>query len=611
MPFSITTLRCRLDPELDAALFSYQERLGDQLISARAQLDVISALGASVTSAFSDPMRRSLDALLATADTSTEAVMDATLMVVGDSVADVEAAITDRFDLTVVGGRLILPGTSDLSPIQTFARVLGGFEEIFRVLPDLAGIVGSDSDTGSYAPSPLEITTRLVMVTTYLKRTITPATSCTPEIVVETEVTIGVDLPVLDSLASAGITEESLRIYLFWIGRPQATAATRSKSRLLGLTNAQFVDAVSVTSRENFFVSVIRDPVDIARVDSAFGDDATETLGRLTGPVSLFPSPEDMAALIRDSLRSSFPGSAGPSGLPDFSSPALSLLTVLDIDKTFRLDDLAASMVSQGGGTDAASQFAEAMGNAIRSQLAVISTIIREAQAVITGVLNQVVGLTSLVNMLLNDLANGLMDCLLGSSFSPAGSFASIDIGIGGIGGIGGAGSPGTPGASSSNPLDSILSLIEDQSSLITDFFRSISSLLGIVSDVSCSGGFTSSAVSSMPSFGGPIPCQADAARAAGFELPVFMQESLGITKVVMDVLTSLFDTVRTTMRGLRVTVNSLSLSLRLSLSRRSSAASASSLPSPPGSPGCASPQATRLAALLVQRSIEAFTPSV
>lgn len=564
---------------------------------------------------FASPLRTSLDAILAGAGTTTEGLIDATSLVDGEVVEDIEASIGDRFGMTIVNGRLISPGTRDLSAIQLFSRVLGGFEEIFRVLPDLSTIpITEDTDFRTYS-TPLEISPRFVMVTTYMKRTVTPETSCTAEVVVEQEITIGIDRPLGEAAASVGVAPQDVRIYIFWIGRPEATEATRRKSRILGLTNAQFVDAVAATSRQNFIVSVIPDPSEIARVAGAFGGDADAVVRRLTGPVELFPSPEDLAALIRDSLRRSTPGSAGPSGMPDFSSPGVAILSTLDIERTFGLESLADSLISQDGDNLAASQYAEAVGGAIKAQLAIISTILQEAQAVISRILNEITNLISLVNMLFNDMANGLLNCLMGTSFSPTGgSFASVSppsVGIGGIGGIGGPGSPGTPGSSTSNPLDGVLSAIETQTSSVTNFLGSVSTLLGIVSDVSCGSSFVSSASSTQPSFGGPLPCQADLAREAGFELPIAFQEVLGITKVVMDVLTSLFDTVRTALRGLRTTVSSLSLSLRVSLDRRNSSASASSLPSPFGSPGCAPPEATRLAALLVARSVAGFTPGV
>lgn len=611
MPFSLSTIRCRLDSGLDSALFDYQERLGEQLLAARAEMETLRTLGAALTSSFSDPLRARLDAILATAGTSTEGLIDATSLVDGDSPADVEAAVGDRFRITVVNGRLILPGTRDLSAIQLFARVLGGFEEIFRVLPDLAILpITDDTDSRTYS-TPLEVTPRFVLVSTYLKRTITPATSCSPEIVVETEVTLGTDLPLADAASSAGISVDDIRIYIFWVGRPEASESTRRKARILGLTNSQFVDAVAKVSRENFIVSVIPDPAEISRVAGAFGPDAADVIRRVDGPVELFPTAEDTADLIRRTLRGSFPGSAGPSGMPDYSSPGVAILGTIDIGRTFDLDRLAENLLTQSGDSPSAAEYAEAVGNTIRSQLLILQTLIPEAQGVIGGVLNEITNLLSVVNMLFNDMANGLLDCLFGASYSPmGGSFAlSGSLGVG-IGGIGGPGSPGTPGVSDSNPFDEILSLIEGQSTLITDFLGSVSTLLGLASDVSCGSSFVTSSSSLESSFGGPLSCQSDLARAAGFELPEVFQDSLGVTKVVMDTLTTLFDTVRVALRGLRMTTSSMSLSLRLSLERRNSSSSAGSLPSPLGSPGCAPPEATRLAALLVARAVAGFTPT-
>lgn len=606
MPISLSTIRCRLDADLDSALFSYQERLGDQLIRARAQLAALRSLGAAVSSEFSEPLRRDLDALLASADTSTEVITDTTRLCLGDTTTEREAAVSDRFAITVVGGRIIPPGDTSLSSISSLARVLGSFEAIFDLIPELADVVGSDSDPSLRPPSE---ESTFYLISTYINRTVTPATACTPEIVVEREITIGTDRPISESLASAGISSDELRLYVFWLGSPRATASSRAKARRLELSTSQFVDAVSSTNRSNFFVRVIADPTDISRVSSSFGDDASSVLRRVSGPIALFPSVGVLASYLSNSLRASSPGSVGPTGLPDFSSPALSLLTVLDVDKTFKLRDKAIALVEDGGETESAAAFAEAMGNAIRSQVEVISTIISEAQSVVSSVVNEVVALTSVVNMLLNDQSTGLMDCMLGPTFS-ASSLApsisgSLDVGLGSLG------TPGVPGASTSNPLEGILSTIENQSALLNTFFQSLSGFVGSLSDISCSGSFTSSAVASLVSSGMPFSCINDPVRDSNFEIPPVTMETLEVTQVVMGLLTQIFDTVRSNLRSLRLTTSSLSLSLRINLARRDSSFSASSLPSLPGSPGCASPEAARLAALLVARSIEGFTSPV
>lgn len=606
MPISLSTIRCRLDADLDSALFSYQERLGDQLIRARAQLAALRSLGATVSSEFSEPLRRDLDALLAVADTSTEVITDTTRLCLGDTVTEREAAVSDRFALTVVGGRVIPPGDTNLSAIASLARVLGSFEAIFDLIPELADVVSSDYDPSLRPPSDAST---FYLVSTYISRTVTPPTACTPEIVVEREITLGTDRPISETLASAGITPDELRLYVFWLGSPRATASARAKARRLELSSSQFVDAVSSTSRSNFFVRVISEPDDVSRVYSSFGDEASVVLSRVTAPVELFPSAAVLVSYLSNVLRASSPGSVGPTGLPDLSSPALSLLTVLDLDKTFKLRDMATALVDDGGDTESAAAFAEAMGNLIQSQVEVISTIVSEAQSVVSSVVNEVVALTSVVNMLLNDQSNGLMDCMLGSTFSSSSLAPSIsgslDLGLGGLG------TPGTPGASTSNPLEGILNTIEKQSELLNTFFQSLSGFVGSLSDMSCSGSFTSSAITSLTSSGMPFSCINDPVRDSDFEIPPVTRETLEVTQLVMGFLTQIFDTVRTNLRSLRLTTSSLSLSLRINLARRDSSFSASSLPSLPGSPGCASPEAAQLAALLVARSIKGFTSPV
>lgn len=610
MPTSLSTIRCRIDAELDAALFAYQERLGDQLIAIRSRLEALQAEGEALSSSVIDPLKTNLDYVLASADTSTTELMDSLLMVDPSSPSDLESTLGDRFDLTIVNGRYILPGTKDVSSIQLFARVLGGFEELYSVLPDLAEIpITDDSDSRTYS-TVLGISTRMVMVVTYLKVTTTPATSCTAEIVVTEEITVGVDISLSQASAISDVPVENLRIYIFWLGSPEATERNRSKARVLELTNAQFVDAVSLTSRENFIVSVIRDPADIPRLSGAFGDDAGDVVSRVTGPIEFFPSSEDIASSIRDSLRKS-PGSVGPSGFSDLSSPGVSVLSVIDVDSTFGLSKLAASLTySLSSLAGDAAAFAEALSNSIQSQIQVLTSAIEEAQQVVAEVLGNITNLMSLVQSLFNDISNGLLDCVFGSSFSLE-SFSSVGIpsSPGGIGGVGGLGSPGVPGASTSNPLDSVLSLVEGQSSVINSYISSVSGLVGSLSDLSCGSSFVDSSALLQPS--GPIRCQIDQSINDGFELPSLFEEVMGTTKVVMDILTSLFDGVRADLRSLKISIRSMSLSLRQSLDRRNSSFSAGSLPSPPGSPGCAPPEASRLASLLAQRAIAGFTEGI
>ena len=607
MPISLSNLRCRLDSEVDSALFSYQERLSDQLLSIRDRLTSLKSEGELLASTLLDPLESNLDYVLAAAGASTTSLMDSLSLVDPSSKVDMESTMGDRFNMKVVNGRYILPGTRDVSSIQVLSRVLGGFDSLYTTFPDLSDIpITDDSDSRTYS-TLLGLGSRMVMIVTYMKRTVTPATSCTPEVYVEEEVTVGVDIPLSRATSISGVSVDSLRIYIFWLGRPESTESVRSKSRVLELSGSQFVDAVSLTSRENFFVYVIRDPADIPRISGAFGDDASDVVSRIEGPIEFFPSPEDISLNLRNSLRAS-PGSVGPSGVPDLSSPSVSVLSVIDVDSTFGLSKLAASLTYSLSSLEGdVAVFAEALANSISSQIQVISAAMEEAQEVVASILGRVTNLLSIVNGLFNDLSNGLLDCVLGPSFS-TGSLAAAGIpsDSSGIGGIGGLGSPGTPGASTSNPLDSILSLIEDQSSLVTSYISSVSNLVGSLSDISCGSSFVDSAALLRSS--GPISCVTESPEYDGVEIPPLFEEVMGTTKVVMDLLTSLFDGVRSDLRGLKMSVRSMSLSIRPSLERRNSSFSSSSFPSPPGSPGCAPPEAARLASLLAQRAISGFS---
>jgi len=610
MPISLSTLRCRLDSELDAALFSYQERLGDQLLSIRSQLASLRTEGESLRESFLDPLRRNLDYVLASADTSTSEVMNSLSFVDPSSPADLEATIGDRFNLSVVNGRYILPGTRDIAPIKLLSRVLGGFDRIYDTFPDLDETpITDDSDSRTYS-TLLGVRTRMILVCTYIRVSVTEATSCTPEVRVEEEITVGVDIPLSRASLLAGVPIDQLKLYIFWLGNPESSESSRSKARVLGLTNSQFVDAVSLTNRDNFTVSVIRDPADIPRLSAAFGPDAPAVVSRVSGPIEFFPSSDDVALSVRSALRAS-PGSIGPSGVSDLSSPGVSIFSVINVDSTFGLSKIAASLTySLSSLSSDAAALAEALSNSISSQLQVITAAMEEAQQVVSEILGTLTNLLSLANSIFNDLSNGLLDCLFGSSFSSS-SFAPTGIPSvpSGIGGIGGLGSPGTPGASTSNPLETVLSLIETQSSLVNSYVSSVSSLVGSLSDLSCGSSFVSSSPLLQPS--GPLTCQIDSAIDSGFELPPLFEEALGTTKVVMDLMTTLFDGVRANLRSIKMSVRSMSLSLRASLERRNSAFSSSSFPSPPGSPGCAPPEASRLASLLAQRAIAGFTPEL
>lgn len=597
MPFSVKHIRCRIDPDLDDALFDFQERLGEQFLGAQSVLAELEAIAASVESGILDPGRSDLDQVLALADTSTEEMEDDMGLVISGTTEDVELSIGERYDINVINGRIIPDGDLDISAIQSLTRLSGTISDVLDLIPELSDVVADIGSERSYV-GEVEFPPRFILVATHIKTTITPATSCSPEIVVEEEIVAGIEVPISAAAASVGVSEEDLRLYIFWLGPPDAGPRLRARARSLGLTNSQFVDAVSLSSSEDFIVQVIN-PMDILRLIAVYGEDVDPLLSRVSGPIGL-----DQRRVL-DSILDIFgrsSGAASPAGHRDFSSPAATILSVIDIDKTF---DITATLAALGGGDSnlPATQFVAGISAALQSQLFALTLMLSQAQGVLAGVLARLSNLESLVFNIFSDLSNGVFDCLFGAAASGALGFPPV-----GVPGLG-AGSPGIPGVPSVNPLEGLISTIEGQSALVRAFVNSLGDLFGSISSISCMGGFLSGAFSVQGSVPG-LACVADTSLGAdldvSLELPASVLDAMGVIKEVMDFISSLFDFAIANLRTLRITATSLGLSLRATLSSRSASPSLGI-----GGGGCAPPEAVALASALQLRAAAAFTVDV
>lgn len=605
MPFSVKQIRCRVDPDLDEALFDFQERLGDQFLGAQSVLAELGAISASLESGLLDPARSDLEQVLAVADTSVEEMEDAMGLVVSGTTEDIESSIAARYGINVVNGRVVPDGELDISALSTLTRLAGGsIANVLDHIPELEDVpidVGADR---SFREG-VEFASRFIFVATYIKTTITPATSCTPEIIVEEEVTAGVEIPISDAAAAVDVSEEDLRLYIFWLGTPDAGPRIRAKARSLGLTNAQFVDAVSLTSSENFRVLKIDDPMDILRLIAAFGGDIDDILTRVPGPISIFEDPRQVIDAIRDTFgRSS--GGATSEGFRDFSSPAASLLSVIDLDKTFNISETLEGLRGADDGSSLpATQFIAGITGAVESQLLAFTLILNQAQGLLASVLTQLSNLESIVFNIFGDLSSGAFDCLFGAGFATSLGFPGVgDPTISGVGGVGGPGTPGTPGVPTSNPLDGLIGTIEGQSTLVREFTTSLNELFGSISSISCMGSFLAGAITSQSSFPNSfLDCASQQAEAAGLEIPEIVLDSIGVVKEIMDFVGNLFDFATSNLRALRITAIGLGLSLRQTLSSRSASPALGT-----GSGGCAPPEAARLTSILQLRASAAFT---
>ena len=622
---TIATLRCQTDIDIDSALSDYQDSLGVQLVQMREALAIVAQNAAVMESEFSGPLRSSLNAIFASADSSLDEFLDLAEIPVSGTREDMERSFADRYGLLIVNGRLILDGDVDLTPIRSLARKLGGLDGIYEKFPFLETTpISDDTGSSSFVPSPSFPVRAVVVYTRYVTKTL-PDTF--PEVTFTDEETLGVDIPIADVISS-GVSEADIRINVFWMGQPSLSEDVRRSFRALGLTNDQFVNAVSATDSDNFTVKSIINPMDIPRVSVAFGDDADSVLERASRPISLFNDPSDAARVLKKFVSRSVPGSAGSSGVRDMSSPASAVMSVLDVSKTFNIEEFADGLgVSTDPENLPATQYAEGISKSIKTGLEVSSSMFAEFQSTISAPLNSMSSLLSAAGALLGDTSSDVMDCILGSSFSPTLSYGATSApSVPSLGG----GTPGIPGVTVANPLEAALSTIEDKVETALVFLDGVSGVTGALQGASCTGSFLSGASGALsPDIPGLTTCAAVKEIDAGFSLPPFHADSLGVAKLITDTLTSVTSTFRMNIRMMRIQMVSMRLHIRDTVFRRGPTGDTSlpgipSVPSLPGIPdipgtpslpgatwpgqGCAAPEVSRLASLLKARSLEGFT---
>jgi len=573
---------------------------------------------------FSGPLRSALGAVLASGDSSLDEFLDLSGIPQGDTPDDLERAFDERYGITIVDGRLILDGDVDVSSIKTLARMLGGLSGIYDKFPFLGDHpVDDDLGSSSFVEAPSFPIQLLVVFSRHISSTI-PETF--PPVSFTDEEVLGVDVSLSSILDLPGVVESEVITNVFWLGQSSPVASARRKMRSLGLPGSYFVDAVSGSSSSSLVVNTIPNPLDIPRFSAAFGSSADAVLQRVTRPLSLFPDPSDAAEAITRFIQRSTPGGAGSSGVQDFSSPTSALMSVLDIGKTFNIDEFSDSLgVSTDPDNLPATQFAEGISKSIKTNLAVSNAMMAEFQSAVSGPLNSMLSLQSVANSLLNDPSGQVMNCVLGAGFSP-----SFDYGVPGVPSIG-AGTPGIPGVTTASALESALSTIENKVDFALSFLDGVSGVTGALQGVSCTGSFLSGSNSLTPSLPSFMPCAAERQEDLGFSLPPFHADSLGVAKIITDTLTSVASSFRLNIRMMKMQMVSMRSSIRDTVFLRGSSGSTSlpGIPDVPGLPGipdipaspslpggslpgggCAAPAASLLSSLLRQRSLEGFTPT-
>tara|TARA_R100000656_G_scaffold104176_1_gene76142 strand:+ start:168189 stop:170024 length:1836 start_codon:yes stop_codon:yes gene_type:complete len=611
MPFTKPTIRCRSNAEIDSALFDFQEKLGDILVETRAEIAALSATAEAVESDFSAALKLSMDRVLAIVNTSTDDILSASGVVAGADDTALETSLMSAYGLNVVNGRIIPPGDTDLGPVARLANLAGGIESLMDAVPTLGELPLIEGPSRDYVPFDL-FAPFFVMVPTYLKVSLTEATSCSPEVRVEERITLGFDRSIESAAASVGISEDDVEIYVFWLGEPTVSTSNRAKAVRLGLTNAEFAASLAGRSTGRMTVEVIRDPRDIIRALTVLGDDADDFLAREPGKVTLTSGTTAIVDSIHDSLTPAV-GAKTSAGVKSYSSPALALFSTMDISRTFQYGIKAELLSGRAASeTGEVEEFIEGAAASIMSALQVVDQLVKEIQQAIAPVLTNLTNVQSVLNLVFENVDSGVMDCLFGSGFSPLSSLGTVSGSVPGIGGIGGPGSPGTPGVSTADLVDGIISVVEAQSNTVTGYIQRVRGLVSNVGAASCMGSFLSSAASGqypdVPGLG--QECQGAILEDEGFDMPLELSVSLESFQNILEVVTAVVEAVGETLRRLRMAIKSTARSLRTQLLQRRSSTSLAFSTGSSASEGCAPSQVTQLARLLQLRAVAGFIPS-
>ena len=608
MPFSAYTIRCRVDPELDSALLSFQERMGEQYLASSAALLELESIRESLESSVTKPLKSGLDKLLATRNISSSDISDVMSLTVTDSREDLESSIRDRFGINIVNGRVIPPGNTEVSSLKVLTRLVGGISKLIRYTPDLMDVPISSGSEDSYRSSS-DLKNRFLFVTTYTETTVVPATKCSPEFTQTLTRTAAVDASLTDAARLVDKDPEDLTGHLFWLGQPDPSPLNRNKATSLGLSKSQFIDALSLRSTESLVVYRISDPLSIVRIFLSFGLDSDSVIERSDRPISTEIDPATLVSDLRDTLSRSS-GSSTPTGFRDLTSSAPALVSSIDLDATFSLSDSLSTLENEIPLlSPEAGAIVTAIVGTLRSQLLALKSALSEAQEFVSSVFIELSNVQTLVYNLLGNRSTGLMDCVFGSGFSPSFSYpdAGVSSLVDGIGGVGGPGTPGTLGITDSNVLEDIITTIENQSTMIRDFSSKFNNLMGSLSSVSCAGSFISNSLVSVPRLpSAPLSCLVEESIDFGFELPSSIQEVVGLHKQAMDFASTLFDFSISNSRALRLASKNLALSLRSELETGMSMSSSGTGSSPGGT--CSSPETARLSQLLQQRAQASFS---
>lgn len=558
MPYT-QRLACT-EESITKALLAHGEKVGSIGIDARSKLATLKLKANEVVTNYTTPLRRNLERVLAPTGKSVDATIAELGLFNGNNKTAIEASFKSRFGLSVVNGRLLVPGKAKVEALKELYRLLGSTTAIEALIPELSTFSVTDRFK---LPT---VKSRFICVFSVIEEIEAVGDKCTPVSISERERVLGIDIALNILTKTNNLGRENLIANVFWIGSPDITAANRQKARSLGFTDDEFASIASTTGIQDFDgvtltikVHVLEDPFLIKKMEHEYGTtDLGSTIERGPTKINLNPSTTDIFNEAKKILKKA-PNAKTSTKAQDYASGPTGLMQIIDLNKTFDPDDFLSVTVTSGEDPcfvdlaslagDMRDLLSDAHGfmNDVLSAVGAPQRMLNELMAGLSdaasGALNELTSVLGAINNTLGD--PDFLKCSFGVGFS-------LDLEFGNILG----------------PLDDLLSTLEDGMGIALDFLDLIADLLSTIGQLACiqaslTGGLTGMmgpVVGALASLG--LNCVLN-----GPDNPKCLQEVLDLAALAADFAWNLLSAALSALRALHMSLGSLALSIRGNIS--------------------------------------------
>jgi hypothetical protein len=471
----MTIPACTSD-EVEAALKAHNDAIGRIVLDARPKIEQLRTLASDMDTTILTPLENILESIFSTVNLTLDDLVMLSGIQTGATKEEIEISLSDM-GLPIVNGRVLVTrkGDVDLSVVRELYRLTGSFSSIQRLVPEVVPcFISGDMLEGSTPTA-----SRFLLISTYQKITTTAGIGCKPDTQTIKEEVVGIDETISSVLLkNPQLTREELILYIFWLGKPQATPQLKARALSFGLTEEEYFNAVFRKNSPSYKVKVIDKPYDqLCVFSTVFGDDVDAILQRGFGTkgstgtnstnstnsqkIKLQPTPQDVLDEIRSSgILTAKPGRTNNKGLVDYGTPAVQLLAVIDFEKSLNPEDKQCIDLDSD-----LSQIGNVLAAGMNTASEAINTLIKAAFDFVAKAINKLTKSLSLINGFLLKL----LHCLF-----PTG--VSYD--------LQGESNPKT--ARIKDLVDKMFNLLQDGIAVFKAFFDLLGEFLNILAPLAC-----------------------------------------------------------------------------------------------------------------------------